>query len=150
MKKRKALKPLWLDIFGKKKNKRKYHSREQITNQLLISKLKKVVESDKLFLNPLLDLNTLVDILGTNRTYLATALKSTETSYKQYINTLRIDNLVSFLEEGNTEYGDAEEMARQFGFHSRRQMDQALKDTIGESFYQIKKRNTKKEDKYKK
>lgn len=138
------------NIFVRRRRKKNYLSREQITSQLVYSKVKKAMDEDELFLNPDLDLATLADAIGTNRTYLANALKNNGTSFIPYVCSYRTAHLLSVLYEEGMEYEDADIVARNSGFHSRRLMDKALRDSVGKTFYEIKKRRHKKKNKPKK
>lgn len=80
--------------------------------------LVQVMEQDKLYLNPTLTVKDLAKQLGTNRTYLSDYfVKVLNTSFYDYINTLRIERMSLPLMEQNPEL-TLEAIAAKSGFQS--------------------------------
>ncbi len=88
-------------------------------------RVRKVVEEDKLFLDPNLTKSTLVPLIGTNELYLHIVLKQRFGPFNKYVNTLRLNYSQHYIEA----HPDAkhEEVAHECGFGSVRTYYRAKK-----------------------
>ena len=97
-------------------------------------RLDRTVKEGKLYLNPKANLSALADMAGTNRTYASKAVCARYRNFKDYINTLRIENLLQDIHDdkcGWLDLDDEDDFANRYGFSNRRSMDRI--DIVAES-----------------
>jgi len=83
-----------------------------------------------------------VDVLGTNRTYVSRALMTYDGGFNNFIRRVRIEKVSAYLDmirETGESLMDGEDVAITYGFTNRRALDRALKQVIGKTFTDIKK-----------
>lgn len=67
---------------------------------ILYSELREIIEKQKLYLNPELNLQMVIKLLGTNKKYLYEAISSnTDNNFRNFINRYRIDQAKKLIEE---------------------------------------------------
>lgn len=67
---------------------------------ILYSELREIIEKQKLYLNPELNLQMVIKLLGTNKKYLYEAISSnTDNNFRNFINRYRIDHAKRLIEE---------------------------------------------------
>ncbi len=67
---------------------------------ILYSELREIIEKQKLYLNPELNLQMVIKLLGTNKKYLYEAISSnTDNNFRNFINRYRIDHAKRIIEE---------------------------------------------------
>lgn len=88
---------------------------------LLFKKFKKWLENDKPYLNPNLDLNLSAREIGTNRSYLSKSINSHGFGFSEYINMLRIREVIRIWEDENDIRNDylIPEIASAVGFNTK-------------------------------
>lgn len=95
----------------------------------LEAKVRRIFQEDKIFLNPNLNKNELVSLLGTNRTYLTIVFRERFESFYAYVNRLRLE----YANEYSRTHPDAtrQEVAANSGFGSPRTYSRVLKQYGG-------------------
>lgn len=67
---------------------------------ILYSELREIIEKQKLYLNPELNLQMVIKLLGTNKKYLYEAISSnTDNNFRNFINRYRVDQAKRLIEE---------------------------------------------------
>jgi len=98
----------------------------------LVIKLKKLMETEKTFLDPKVNLQSLATMLGSNRTYLSKAINSQlNTSFPNFINEYRIREAIRLITNGYTVSRTQDALARQSGFSNRNVFIAAFKKHTG-------------------
>lgn len=74
---------------------------------LLYAELREMVENQKLYLNPELNLQMVIKLLGTNKKYLYEAISSnTDNNFRNFVNRYRVDYAKRMIEENITQKGE--------------------------------------------
>lgn len=126
----------------------RYSQRVELTNQLIYRKIDDVVRTRKLYEDASLRMGDVVDVLGTNRTYVSRALMTYDGGFNNFIKRVRVEKISAYLEmvrETGECLMDGEDMAITYGFTNRRAMDRALKQFLGKTFYDIRKEITERD-----
>jgi len=98
----------------------------------IFNKLKKLMEDEKLFLEKEIDLEKVAQFLGTNRTYLSKALNGElKINFNQYINSLRINEAIQLIKNGEAEKITIEGLALHVGFRHRSVFGRAFQKETG-------------------
>ena len=93
-----------------------------------------VLETEKLFLNPDLDQNTIIKIIGTNKKYLYEAVtQNSDLNFRGIINRLRINEAKSIIEQKimNQEEINFSSIFSECGFNSNSSFYRTFKTTTG-------------------
>lgn len=106
-----------------------------IMMQRLYARVLIIMDEEKPYLDPTLNLGKLVRIVGTNRTHLSTTLNSlSKVNFNHWIATYRVNHLLEAIR--NAPGKSIDELYRQSGFASRtsffRQFRQVTGETPGE------------------
>lgn len=129
-------------------DKESYYGRKwNFTMDVVFYRLDRTVKEGKLYLNPKANLSALADMAGTNRTYASKAVCARYRNFKDYINTLRIENLLQDIHDdkcGWLDLYDEDDFANRYGFSNRRSMDRILVRETGCTYNRILKRRRKK------
>lgn len=107
-----------------------------------------MVRTRKLYEDASLRMGDVVDVLGTNRTYVSRALMTYDGGFNNFIKRVRVEKISAYLEmvrETGECLMDGEDMAITYGFTNRRAMDRALKQVLGKTFYDIRKEITERD-----
>lgn len=114
------------------------HEDEKHTNQSkndsvlyadIEQKLRTMCEDKLLFLTPDITLETLSLRLGTNRTYIGMYFRERDTTFYQYINTLRIEYATRLMQENP--HLSLRKIAEQSGFRSQPTFRKAFQEVMG-------------------
>lgn len=114
------------------------HEDEKHTNQSknesvlyadIEQKLRTMCEDKLLFLTPDITLETLSLRLGTNRTYIGMYFREHDTTFYQYINTLRIEYATRLMQENP--HLSLRKVAEQSGFRSQPTFRKAFQEVMG-------------------
>jgi len=108
-----------------------------VKQRMLLAKVHKVFETDKLYVNPGLTLNLLADTLETNRTYLSEAIRDVlNTNFNSFVNEARVKEARKLLTDENSSY-TVETIGQMVGFNSKSTFNAAFKKLTGvtPSFY---------------
>jgi AraC-like DNA-binding protein len=98
----------------------------------LAAQLDRVMQTEKLFLDPHFSINKAAEFLGTNRTYLSRAINSIQqTNFPGYINRFRIREAIRLISEGFADNLTQEALASQCGFSNRAVFINAFKKHTG-------------------
>ncbi len=98
----------------------------------LFRQLKKIMETEKLYLDPKLNILSLAEQLATNRTYLSQAINSQyHMTFPNFINEYRINEAVRLITTGYTDDYTQEALAAKVGFSSRGTFIAAFKKVTG-------------------
>ena len=103
-------------------------------NQELFERIMDVLETEKLFLNPDLDQNTIIKIIGTNKKYLYEAVtQNSDLNFRGIINRLRINEAKSIIEQKimNQEEINFSSIFSECGFNSNSSFYRTFKTTTG-------------------
>lgn len=92
-------------------------------------KLRTMCEDKLLFLTPDITLETLALRLGTNRTYMGMYFRERNTTFYQYINTLRIEYATRLMQENPNL--SLRKVAEQSGFRSQPTFRKAFQEVMG-------------------
>ncbi len=119
-------------------------------NDLIFEKMDRRIRKRKLYLDPDFSLEQAAKLAGANRTYASRAVGSRFENFKQYINTLRVENLLcDFYGDECDEYlfDDTDEFAQEYGFHTKRSLDRIVSLQTGTTYARIKRSRDKVEGK---
>jgi AraC-like DNA-binding protein len=103
-------------------------------SQDLFEKIMMVLETEKLFLNPDLDQNTIIKIIGTNKKYLYEAVaQNSDLNFRGIINRLRINEAKSIIEQKilNKEEINFSNLFSESGFNSNSSFYRTFKTATG-------------------
>lgn len=105
-------------------------------------KIDELMHEKKLFLDYKINIETIAKGVGTNRTYVSRAVCGKYKNFKEYVNGMRVDNLLYDVvtEAINIINTDPEEFARRYGFKTRRSLDRVLYKERGYTFSTIRKK----------
>lgn len=120
-----------------------YSKKWDFTMEVVFYRMDRKIKEEKLFLDPKMTLSALAELSGTNRTYASGAVCSRYRNFRDYINSLRIENLLQDIHDGKcAELGedDEDEFANRYGFSTRRSMDRILVRETGYTYNRIMKR----------
>lgn len=123
--------------------KNDYGKRWEYTKDVIFGRLDKRMREDKLYLDYTLTLPKLSGMTGTNRTYASRAICGRFRNFRDYVNTLRVENLLSDVQCGrccDDIAGDPDEFANKYGFRTRRSLDRVLVKETGCTYRKIKQR----------
>jgi AraC-like DNA-binding protein len=99
---------------------------------LLINKLKSLMNEEKLFLEPKLNIRETAGILSTNRTYLSQAINNVlETNFSGFVNQYRVNEAIKLITDKYFEHHTIEAIARTSGFASRAVFNSSFKKQTG-------------------
>lgn len=88
--------------------------------KLIAKKFKKIIESDKLYLQSNLSIEKVAAKLKTNRSYLSKAINNTYgVNFRSYINKMRIDEAIKIIRNDIYPYYTIEGIAKTVGFNDR-------------------------------
>lgn len=128
-----------------KRNREKIEDTRELYNDIFI-KIDKIMREDKLFLDHKISLIKLARIVGTNRTYASRAVCEKYKNFKEYINNLRVDNLLLDVKNDsfkNVLSEDLDNFANKYGFKTRRSLDRVMSRERGCTYSTvIKKKNS--------
>jgi len=113
--------------------------RISISDREILDRLENIVVNRKLFLKPEITQTYVAKEIAVNRTYLTRALKSIDTTYKEYINAFRVQYAMKMMID-KPNYSSYE-IAELSGFGTLKTMDLCLKRKIGVTSSKIRKRN---------
>ncbi len=109
---------------------------------MIFEKMDRKIRKRKLYLDPDFSLEQAAKLAGSNRTYASRAVGSHFDNFKQYINTLRVENLLcDFYGDDCDEYlfDDTDEFAQEYGFRTKRSLDRIVSIQTGSTYAKIKK-----------
>ncbi len=109
--------------------------------EMVFEKMDRKIRKRKSYLNPKFSLIEAAKLAGTNRTYTSRAVGHHFDNFKQYINTLRVENLLcDFYGDSCDEYlfDDSDEFAQEYGFKTKRSLDRIVYLQTGSSYAKIK------------
>ena len=99
---------------------------------VLFEALQKLMTQDHLFKDPLLTREKIIELLGTNPTYLTKCIKeNADMNYSQYINSFRIAEVLRLMEMPNHEDSPIMEIAAMAGFNSQTTFYKIFQQTTG-------------------
>lgn len=113
----------------------------------IFKKIDIIVREEKLFLDYNISLEKLARIVGTNRTYLSRAICMNYKNLKEYLNKLRLDNLLNDFDSdkaGDALCDDQDDLANKYGFRTRRSLDRVFNREKGCSYSNMMKKKKKK------
>jgi len=85
--------------------------------RIIFTRIKKLIEEDHIYLNPLLKLSDIADLANTNRTYASAYFKSeVGATFYDHINGLRVKHAIGLLKDTSLRL---DEISEQSGFNSR-------------------------------
>ncbi len=114
--------------------------KEEMEN-VIFEKMDRRIRKRKLYLDPGFSLEQAAKLAGANRTYASRAVGSHFQNFKHYINTLRVENLLSdFYGDECDEYlfDDTDEFAQEYGFRTKRSLDRIVSLQTGSTYAKIK------------
>ena len=98
----------------------------------IFKSLQKLMTQDHLFKDPLLTREKIIELLGTNPTYLTKCIKeNADMNYSQYINSFRIAEVLRLMEMPNHEDSPIMEIAAMAGFNSQTTFYKIFQQTTG-------------------
>lgn len=124
-----------------------YDRKWNFTMEVVFYRLDRKVKEEKLYLDPKASLPALAEKSGTNRTYASRAICTRFRNFKDYINGLRIENLLQDIHDDKCGYLETEEeddFANRYGFSTRRSMDRILVKETGCTYNKILRRRRRK------
>ena len=124
-----------------------YGRKWNFTMEVVFYRLDRKVKEEKLYLDPKARLPALAEKSGTNSTYASRAICTRFRNFKDYINGLRIENLLQDIHDDKCGYLETEEeddFANRYGFSTRRSMDRILVKETGCTYNKILRRRRRK------
>ena len=120
----------------KKEEKASKIAKIDSTTKKLLDDLQHLFEVEKIYRNPKLNKNEVVEKLGTNRTYLSHLFnQELQTSFRSYVNTYRISEAIAILKEqdkgGEYAHYTIQAIAEAAGFNSLASFYSTFKDEVG-------------------
>lgn len=113
-----------------KEKTEKPHRNKKFNCEELLEKLQKAMEQDKLFRDVDLTIETLADMMGTNRTYLSRTINERfQMPFRQWINSYRIEQSIKYMLRNPA--ANQEEIARNSGFLSASAFNHKFKAVTG-------------------
>lgn len=115
---------------------------------VIFDRLDRKMKEDRLFLDCSLTLPRFSKLSGTNRTYASRAICGKYKNFKEYLNTLRVENIlrdVQTEESPDLQMTDPDEIANRYGFRTKRSLDRILVRETGCTYRRILKRKENKD-----
>lgn len=109
----------------------------------VFDRLDRKMKEERLFLDCDLTLPRFSKITGTNRTYASRAICGRYKNFKEYLNTLRVENILKDVREDDPQdmgMTDPDEIANKYGFKTKRSLDRILVRETGCTYRKIVKR----------
>lgn len=109
----------------------------------VFQRLDRKMRESCLYLDSSLTLMKLSRLTSTNRTYASRAICGKYGSFRNYVNALRVENLLRDMQSGSCfqeNAGDPDEYANKYGFKTRRSLDRILVKETGCTYRRIQKR----------
>ncbi|MCF0165795.1 MAG: hypothetical protein HUJ89_01240 [Bacteroidales bacterium] len=101
------------------------------------------MKDEQLYLDIDMNEEKLARIIGTNRTYISRAVATRYENFRDYLNTLRLENMRRYLSTHPVTAlfcEDYDEFANRYGFRSRRSLDRVSRAKGRESYSKIRKK----------
>lgn len=118
-----------------------YDESWKYAKDVIFERMDKKMKEDRLYLDYRLTLVEFSKMTGTNRTYASKAICGKFGSFREYVNTLRVENLLGDIQAdrcGNKSLlEDTDEFANRYGFRSRRSLDRILVKETGCTYRKI-------------
>ena len=93
---------------------------------VIFDRIDRKMKEERLFLDPGLTLPLFSKLTGTNRTYASKAICGRYKNFRDYVNTLRVENLLGDIQArkcgGVSLLEDTDEFANSYGFSTRRSL----------------------------
>ncbi|NPD47761.1 AraC family transcriptional regulator [Lentimicrobium sp. S6] len=110
----------------------KANGKEVLRHKKIIEELRFKMQTDKIYLNPQLNILETSKLLNTNRTYLSQAINhQLNTTFPNYINEYRIKEAIRLITTGYAESHTQEALAKKSGFANRSVFISAFKKNTG-------------------
>lgn len=107
---------------------------ESGTLEVILDKLERMIEKEKIFLEPDLTLVNLAKKLDTNRTYLLKAIQNKyEMNFLSFINNLRIKEAIKIMSTDEVNLLNIDGIAQKAGFNNRVTFNKVFKEATGVS-----------------
>ncbi|MBQ0087405.1 MAG: AraC family transcriptional regulator [Bacteroidales bacterium] len=106
----------------------------------MIDYISRTLESEKLFLDSNLTLESLASKLSSNRDYVSKAINSTGLNFSRFINALRASYAIDLLLEKKNLETSVADIADLSGFTSTRKMNCCIKQSTGVTASALRKR----------
>lgn len=106
----------------------------------LIEYISRTVESEKLFLDRNLTLESLALTIASNRDYVSKAINSTGLNFSRFINAMRTSYAIDLLLKKNSRDVPVADIAEMAGFATTRKMNVCIKQCTGVTAGALRKR----------
>lgn len=110
---------------------------------VVFDRLDRKMKDGRLYLDCDLTLPRFSKITGTNRTYASKAICGRYKNFKEYLNTLRVENVLKEVQEEDSpdlKMTDPDEIANRYGFKTKRSLDRILVRETGCTYRRIVKK----------
>lgn len=107
---------------------------------VVFDRLDRKMKEERLYLDCDLTLPMFSKITGTNRTYASKAICGRYKNFKEYLNTLRVENVLKEVQEEESpdlRMTDPDEIANRYGFKTKRSLDRILVRETGCTYRKI-------------
>ncbi len=116
------------------------------TKEVIFERLDRKMKDEQLYLDYRLTLPVFSKMTGTNRTYASRVICEKYKGFREYLNSLRIEKLLSDIQEercAGLELKDPDEFANSYGFRTRRSLDRILVKETGCTYRKILRRRNR-------
>lgn len=133
----------FLELFGLRKESKSEKVKRTALDKRLEEEFVRIdtmIRNEELFLDSQFTINELAHNYGLNRTYVSKAINNRNTTFKNYINSLRIEYLKKYLRRYSYEEMrrlDQDTIAELSGFSSRRTMNNILRRHLKFNFKEL-------------
>lgn len=105
---------------------------ENSRDKLILDSLQKLMEEEKVYLNPLLGIEELARMVGTNKTYLSRVINNSfQQNFPAFVNRYRVRESIRLLSDSGNFSRSIEEIGEMCGYTTRQAFHSAFKKEMG-------------------